>query len=102
MRMAKDARIVPWLLIPRGFDGAGDVLGEVPRGPGDGLAVVAVGAEHLLASHERGPVVMDLQGAVVGGLGGPARRPDAIAASADGRWIVVATWEGLLRYRVVE
>lgn len=76
--------------------------GEQARGPGDGLAVVAVGAEHLLASHERGPVVMDLQGAVVGGLGGPARRPEAIAASADGRWIVVATWEGLLRYRVVE
>jgi hypothetical protein len=89
------------------FADSGTVLwrggkGEQARGPGDGLAVAAVGAERVLASHERGPVVLDLQGEVVGGLGGPARRPEAIAASADGAWIVVATWEGLLRYRVME
>jgi len=69
---------------------------------GDGLMIAAVGAQHLLVSHERGPVVMDLKGDVIGGLDGPARRPEAIATSADGRWIVVSTWEGLMRYRVAK
>lgn len=74
-------------------------LGEQARGPGDGLLLVPLG-ENLLVSTERGPVVLDAAAGVLGGLGGPARRPEAMAVSADGEWIVVSTWEGLLRYRV--
>ncbi len=73
---------------------------SLAQGPGSGLIVKAVGAERLLVSTHRGPVVLDLAGDVVGGLGGPARLPEALAASPDGSWMVVGTWEGLLRYRV--
>jgi hypothetical protein len=74
--------------------------GEVARGPGDGLLLEPLG-ENLLVSTERGPLVLDASAEALGGLGGPARRPESFAVSADGTRIVVATWEGLLRYRVV-
>jgi hypothetical protein len=73
---------------------------RVASGPGAGLDVVAVGPDRLLVTDHRGPVLLGMDGEVLGGLGGPARLPEAIAASPDGAWIVVGTWEGLLRYRV--
>jgi hypothetical protein len=75
---------------------------EKAKGPGSGLALAALGPERLLVSTRRGPVVLDLEGEVLGGLGGPARLPESLATSADGGWMVIGTWEGLLRYRVVE
>ncbi len=75
---------------------------ERAKGPGIGLAVAAVGADRLLVTTHRGPLVIDLDGQELGGLGGPARLSESIAASPDGHWLVVGTWEGLLRYRVVD